>query len=222
MDFAGQLDGKGRNEFLVPDLVSPIKLCAELLSKSPSPKKNATTMDGSASQRNFSASPGNSEMQIPLLKVNNIARTGGCVSPVAEETNTPPLANITKNSSSKDWLLSSGGKSETVEQVRNFKRLRKVGDTGKKWNPKCMKENSLVPIANLDRSFSGISPNQVKHGKGRLYSCCPSSFSVLVLQTLKFILLDCKPSMLLAYGVQYAWLSSFYLLSVIHGNCCCV
>ncbi|CAK7344907.1 unnamed protein product [Dovyalis caffra] len=113
-------------------------------------------MDSSACQKNFSVSPSNNETETPLLKVKNVARK--CrfmsISPVAEETNSPS-ANLTKSSNSKDWLLSSEDKSENVEPVHKFKRLRKVGDIGEKRNSKGTKENSTLRIKNLNKSFSG-------------------------------------------------------------------
>ncbi|KAF2317439.1 hypothetical protein GH714_022286 [Hevea brasiliensis] len=163
----GLLNGKGRNEFLATD-VSPMKLCAELLSKSQSPRKNDIAISSSSCQRDVSISSINNEFHTPILKENNVVRTDGCtsISPAAEETNTP-LANLTKNSLSKDWLPSSGDKSENVEQARKFKRLRKIGDVDRNRNPEGNKDKSLAPIANLGRSFSDISPNQIKYCKGK-------------------------------------------------------
>ncbi|KAJ9167176.1 hypothetical protein P3X46_021846 [Hevea brasiliensis] len=163
----GLLNGKGRNEFLATD-VSPMKLCAELLSKSQSPRKNDIAISSSSCQRDVSISSINNECHTPILKENNVVRTDGCtsISPAAEETNTP-LANLTKNSLSKDWLPSSGDKSENVEQARKFKRLRKIGDVDRNRNPEGNKDKSLAPIANLGRSFSDISPNQIKYCKGK-------------------------------------------------------
>ncbi|XP_020536105.1 DEAD-box ATP-dependent RNA helicase FANCM isoform X2 [Jatropha curcas] len=133
---------------------SAMKLDVELLPKSPIPGKNETAINVKGRQRTLLASI-NNEIQTPILTENN---------PAAEETNTP-LVNPTENSCSKDWLISSGDKSETVEQVRKLKRLRKIGDMGRNRNPGGNKEISLALVANLDRSFSNIIPDQIKHGK---------------------------------------------------------
>lgn len=172
MDFAGLLNDEGKNEFIVQDLISPKKLCTELPSKLQSPQKNETVMDSRGCQKEFSVSPSINEFETPLLK--NVARKGRftSISPVVEETDSP-LANLTKGSNSKDWLLSSGNKLEDVERVCKFKRLRKVGDMEEKKNSKGTKENSTIPIKNLNRSFSGTSPNQVKHSDGACsHICC--------------------------------------------------
>ncbi|KDP34815.1 hypothetical protein JCGZ_11177 [Jatropha curcas] len=85
---------------------SAMKLDVELLPKSPIPGKNETAINVKGRQRTLLASI-NNEIQTPILTENN---------PAAEETNTP-LVNPTENSCSKDWLISSGDKSETVEQL---------------------------------------------------------------------------------------------------------
>ncbi|KAJ6383682.1 hypothetical protein OIU78_027052 [Salix suchowensis] len=150
----GLLNDEGKNEFIVQDLISPTKLCTELPSKLQSPQKNETVMDSHGCQKEFSVSPSINEFETPPLK--NVARKGRfmSISPVVEETDSP-LANLTKGSNSKDWLLSSGNKLEDVERVCKFKRLRKVGDIEERKNSKGTKENSTIPIKNLNRSFSG-------------------------------------------------------------------
>ncbi|KAG5233213.1 DEAD-box ATP-dependent RNA helicase FANCM [Salix suchowensis] len=150
----GLLNDEGKNEFIVQDLISPTKLCTELPSKLQSPQKNETVMDSRGCQKEFSVSPSINEFETPPLK--NVARKGRftSISPVVEETDSP-LANLTKGSNSKDWLLSSGNKLEDVERVCKFKRLRKVGDIEERKNSKGTKENSTIPIKNLNRSFSG-------------------------------------------------------------------
>ena len=172
MDFAGLLNDEGKNEFIVQDLISPTTLCTELPSKLESSQKNKTVMDSRGCQKELSASPSINECETPLLK--NVARKGRftSISPVVEETDSP-LANLTKGSNSKDWLLSSGNKLEDVERVCKFKRLRKVGDIEEKKNSKGTKENSTIPIKNLNGSFSGTSPYQVKHSDGACsHICC--------------------------------------------------
>jgi len=174
LDFAGLLNDEGTNEFIVQDLISPTKLCTELPSKLQSSQKNETVMNSHDCQKNISVSPSNNEIETPLLKVKNVARKGRfmSISPVVEETDSPS-ANLTKSSNSKDWLSSSGNKLEDVERVCKFKRLRKVGDIGERKNSKGTIENSTIPIKNLNRSFSGTSPNQVKHGDGACsHICC--------------------------------------------------
>ncbi|KAJ6360671.1 hypothetical protein OIU77_004646 [Salix suchowensis] len=150
----GLLNDEGKNEFIVQDLISPTKLCTELPSKLQSPQKNETVMDSRGCQKEFSVSPSINEFETPPLK--NVATKGRftSISPVVEETDSP-LANLTKGSNSKDWLLSSGNKLEDVERVCKFKRLRKVGDIEERKNSKGTKENSTIPIKNLNRSFSG-------------------------------------------------------------------
>ncbi|KAF9670622.1 hypothetical protein SADUNF_Sadunf13G0088000 [Salix dunnii] len=150
----GLLNDEGKNEFIVQDLISPTKQCTELPSKLESSQKNETVMDSRGCQKEFSASPSIHECETPLLK--NVARKGRfmSISPVVEETDTPS-ENLSKRSNSKDWLLSSGNKLEDVERVCKFKRLRKVGDIEEKKNSKGTKENSTIPIKNLNGSFSG-------------------------------------------------------------------
>ncbi|KAE8022325.1 hypothetical protein FH972_008133 [Carpinus fangiana] len=160
----GLPNGKKKIEFLVPPAQSP----TELIVKSSSPGKNEQgIMEISNYGRNGSVSPINNAIQTPILKLNNNASITGRIStsPVVEEAQTP-FANLTNNSCSKDWHLSSGDKSESVEQRRKFKRLRKIGDCGSR-KMKSIKENLLVPISNLARSFSSSSPIQNKHARGK-------------------------------------------------------
>lgn len=163
LDFAGLLNGKNTNEFLVTDFVSPAQLHTASILKSPSPERNGTVI-----RRNSSVSPINNVIQTPVSKLNNNVHIRGCTStaPGIEEAQTP-FANLTNTSCSKDWLLSSGEKSESIEQRRKLKRLRKVGDCGKSRNLKSVKENG-VPIANLARSFT--SPFRNKCVRGTLNS----------------------------------------------------
>ncbi|KAM3729495.1 hypothetical protein ACB098_12G016800 [Castanea mollissima] len=142
------------------DFVSPAQLRTASILKSPSPERNGTVI-----RRNSSVSPINTVTQTPVSKLNNNVHIRGCTStaPGIEEAQTP-FANLTNTSCSKDWLLSSGEKSESIEQRRKLKRLRKVGDCGKSRNLKSVKENS-VPIANLARSFSSPFRNKCVRGK---------------------------------------------------------
>lgn len=156
--------------------------------KSSSPGKNEQGfLEICNYRRNGSVSPVNNAIQTPVLKLNNNVSITGCIStsPVVEEAQTP-FANLTNNSCSKDWHLSSGDKSESVEQRRKFKRLRKIGDCGSR-KMKSTKENLLVPIANLARSFSSTSPIQNKHVRGTLNSKSDAS-NCLYFPVLEFFL----------------------------------
>ncbi|XP_018841125.2 DEAD-box ATP-dependent RNA helicase FANCM isoform X2 [Juglans regia] len=165
----GPPNDEKKDELLISDLVSPVQLDAELgVKSSSSGKDERVIMDVINNGRNGSVSPVNDEIQTPVFKLNNNVSIRGCTStsPVVEEAQTP-FVNLTNNSSNKDWHLSSGDKSESVEQRSKLKRLRKIGDYGKSRNLKIMKENLLVPIANLARSFSSTSLIQNKNARGR-------------------------------------------------------
>ncbi|KAG7985254.1 hypothetical protein I3843_03G016000 [Carya illinoinensis] len=165
----GSPNDEKKNEFLVSDLVSPVQLDTELgVKSSSSGKDERVIMDVIDNGRNGFVSPVNDEIQTPVFKLNNNVSIRGCTStsPVVEEAQTP-FVNLTNNSSNKDWHLSSGDKSESVEQRSKLKRLRKIGDYGKSRNLKSMKENLVVPIANLARSFSSTSCIQNKNARGR-------------------------------------------------------
>ncbi|KAK9270011.1 hypothetical protein L1049_025584 [Liquidambar formosana] len=166
---SGLSNGEGKNKYLVPDLVLPAKFPTELLLKSSSPRRNEINItDIGACGRGASASPINDKTHTPVVKTNNSANARECVStsPIVEGINTP-LANLTNNSSSKDWRLSSGDNSESVEKARKFKRLRRYGDSCKRKIMKSTKENSVVPIENLSRTFARTSsiPNKSSRGK---------------------------------------------------------
>lgn len=81
------------------------------------------------------------------------------VSPIREEWRTP-LANLTNtnSSTSKDWRVSSGEKSETLRQPRKLKRLRRLGDCSS-----AVKENNPA-IAEADRIRS--RSRSEKHFRG--------------------------------------------------------
>lgn len=162
MDFAGFLEQKIRN-----CSASPPKLCTELLLRSFSPVENGRgTMNNSTGGGKVLALKDNTT---PLLKTNPISSTRCSPAQLVVETKTPS-EHLTNSNDSKSWHLSSGEKIETVEHVRKFKRLRKVGDCGKGWSSKSMKENSFVPVTNLAKSFSGASPIQAKPGRGNLHN----------------------------------------------------
>lgn len=71
-------------------------------------------------------------IQTLVLHCNDNA-LGACSSPIPVATEMQaPFAKISNTSSSKDWLLDSGVKPETVEQQCKFRRLRKHGDLNRK------------------------------------------------------------------------------------------
>ena len=168
LDFAGPSNGRPRNEFLVPDLVSPAKVLSEMLLTG---KNEKVTLDVSTSGQDTLNSPISNGMHSPILKPDISAKARGSnpSSPIVEEVKTP-LANLTNNSCSKDWHLSSGDKSASFKQERKFKRLRKYGDTGQRRNMKSMKENSIDPSGNLAET-SSIIPIRNKHNRGNLNFC---------------------------------------------------
>lgn len=148
-------------------------MCSEQQTKPLSVGENKRGMDSSDSGRNVPVSPINVECQTPLLKVNHIASARGCnfASPVAEETKTS-LKSITTPSCSRDWQLSSEDKSQSVKPVHKLKRLRKAADCVKTRHLQDMKEKTVNPGVNLAGSFSGTSPIQNKHGRGKLSLFC--------------------------------------------------
>ncbi|KAJ6764056.1 FANCONI ANEMIA GROUP M FANCM FAMILY MEMBER [Salix purpurea] len=90
-----------------------------------------------------------SKLQSPQ-KNKTVMDSRGCqkefsVSPSINEFETPPLKNVARK----------GRFTKDVERVCKFKRLRKVGDIEERKNSKGTKENSTIPIKNLNRSFSG-------------------------------------------------------------------
>ncbi|KAA8546304.1 hypothetical protein F0562_002957 [Nyssa sinensis] len=167
IDDTGISKGEGRGDFMVPNLISPLQLHTELFLKSSMPDQNGKAVeDSSAGGRDIPASSINDEIQTPVLSLNN--RTPrGCISPlpVVEEVQSP-LANLTNNSCSRDWGLSSGHKSETVEREHKFKRLRKNGDRVKRRPPEGEEEN-IGPTASLARSCAGTRPFPVRHTRGK-------------------------------------------------------
>ncbi|KAL5843492.1 hypothetical protein ACOSQ4_009450 [Xanthoceras sorbifolium] len=163
---SGLLNNDERNEFLFQDLASPDKLRTEELTKSPNlGKMEGGSTDDGTTGRNVSVSPVNKETQTPLLKMKR-SRGRTILSPVTEEPETS-LTNVRNSSSSRDWHLSPGDKSENVEPVRKFKRLRKAVDHGKNRNPLSMNENIVVAGVKLARSSCDTSSIQNKQGKGK-------------------------------------------------------
>lgn len=76
--------------------------------------------------------------QTPVLSVK-ISSTCNFTSPFVQEIKTP-TENLTKSSTSKDWCMSSGEKSDCGEKVTKFRRLRKYGESPKKRRSGSMKE----------------------------------------------------------------------------------
>ncbi|XP_059630912.1 DEAD-box ATP-dependent RNA helicase FANCM [Cornus florida] len=165
---AGISKNKGRSVFMVEDLVSPPKLDSELLLKSPMPIQNAKPVtDSSASGKDIPVSSVINEIQIPLINVKN-SSPRGCIPAFPVEEIRTPSANLANNSCSKDWGLSYGNKSGSVQQEPKFKRLRKFADLGKRTPPEGKEEN-IVPAANLATSCASTSPGLLRRrGKKNL------------------------------------------------------
>ncbi|KAK6116697.1 hypothetical protein DH2020_049579 [Rehmannia glutinosa] len=89
-----------------------------------------TLQDGSLGKMGVPCSSDN-DMQTLLHCNPNSPRAYTSPIPVAKEKQSP-FANLSNSSSSKDWLLDSGVKPETVEQQCKFRRLRKLGDLNRK------------------------------------------------------------------------------------------
>ncbi|CAK9162500.1 unnamed protein product [Ilex paraguariensis] len=157
--------GKGRDEFMVSDLVSPLKLDTGLSLKTSVSKHNGKVAnERSARRRDFQASSDNIEIRPHVPNVNN-SPPRGCMLAVQDvEEIHIPLANLSNNYSSKDWRLSSGGNSEGVEQKRKFKRLRKFGNLHKR-PPKVGEEQNIDPTATLT-SCANASHVAVEHRRG--------------------------------------------------------
>lgn len=187
LDFIGLSNGEGSEQNLVPDPVSPTEVHEEMLLKFSSPGKNEMIdTDSNTDGRNASVFPISSEFQTPVLNKHSIASIRGSTStsPIVDEAQTP-LANLTNNSCSKDWRLSSGDKSESVKQARKFKRLRKVGDHGTNKNLESIKVGILDPTTKLARSFSSVGAVQHEHGRGILSNISDAS-RYLPFEALKF------------------------------------
>ncbi|KAI3464359.1 hypothetical protein Pfo_021022 [Paulownia fortunei] len=126
---SGTWNGDG-GDFTVPALVTSSNLQTEFSMNSWKHEEKAL-LDGSLSKLDIPCSADN-DIQTPILPWNNNAPRA-CTSPisVAKEIQTP-FAKLSNTSSSKDWILDSGVKPETVEQQCKFRRLRKLGDLNRK------------------------------------------------------------------------------------------
>ncbi|XP_024930384.2 DEAD-box ATP-dependent RNA helicase FANCM isoform X1 [Ziziphus jujuba] len=164
----GQSNGERRENNLGPDAVSPTQAHSEMLLKTSSPGKNELVYTDSNTSGRISVHPINNEIQTPELNKNKVANITGCFSssPILEEVKSP-LANVTNNSCSKDWRLSSGDKTESVKPVRKFKRLRKIGDHKTTKNLDSVKTAASDPSEEISRSFPSPHAIHRKHQRGR-------------------------------------------------------
>ncbi|CAL5333513.1 unnamed protein product [Camellia sinensis] len=165
IDYAGTSKGKGSDKLMVPDLGSPAKSNTDVLLRSSIPEqKEKAAINGSACGSDAPASSVNEEIRTPVLNLKCSATRGSISAfPVNEEVQTP-LVNLMNDSCSKDWCLSSGGKSESVQQGKKFKRLCKYGEQGK-WRLPEGKEGNVGHKTNPARDCSRQSPILVKNGK---------------------------------------------------------
>ncbi|GAB2271922.1 hypothetical protein Dimus_006750 [Dionaea muscipula] len=108
----------------------------------------------------------NGEAQTPIVKA---PETTVCFSssPAAAQDVQTPLANSSNSSCSRDWHMSSGRKSETTGVSRQFKRLRKIGDSIKDRTNENGKESSVGLRLQLVTKFTDAVPSSIKLGKGR-------------------------------------------------------
>ncbi|OVA08698.1 Helicase [Macleaya cordata] len=141
-----------------PMHVSPAKLHTGLPSTNTSSGKNEKTkMNNSASVGGYASAAINEDIHSPLVKMNRRGNARQCNSgsPINENIRTP-LVDLSNNSCSKGWHLSSGESSKSVKPAQKFKRLRKYGD-----------KKTESSRANLDRSFASARVGPIKHSKGK-------------------------------------------------------
>ncbi|KAM7279588.1 hypothetical protein ACFE04_006722 [Oxalis oulophora] len=129
-------------------------------------KNTNSIMDNVVCVKDSPVHPTNEEIRTPLPKTNPISpqREQLSPSPIGAIRRTP-MGNLTNSSCSADWCLKSADKSQNDKQLWKFKRLRKVGDTGKDMNPDCRKENSVTQL-NLTGS-TAARPLQRKQTRGK-------------------------------------------------------
>lgn len=188
LEFIGLSDSERRDKNLVPYPVSPTEVHGDVQLKFLSPGKNGMIdTDSKINGRNVSESSIDSEFQTSVPNKHKIANIRGSASspPIVDEAQTP-LANLTNNSCSKDWRLSSGDKSVSVKQARKFKRLRKLGDLGANKSLESIKDGS----GKLARTFSGASAARYKHGRGILRNISDAS-RYFPSEALKFFSISC-------------------------------
>ncbi|KAM7507593.1 hypothetical protein LguiA_018046 [Lonicera macranthoides] len=157
---AGILEGKETGDLTVPD--SP-KLHADLLLMSPIPNEK-TLKEINRSGKDVPSSCINHGIPTPVQNAGN-SSPRRCISSfqIVEDIETPP-AKLSNDNCSKDWRISSGEKSQSVEKERKFKRLRKYGDPQKK--PPKGKEEINVGPANLARFSVSTVPVADEGGRG--------------------------------------------------------
>ncbi|CAN1235468.1 DEAD-box ATP-dependent RNA helicase FANCM [Linum perenne] len=137
-------------EILGPrDVTTSMKLDTRLLPESQSPQRNESNVVEA------------DRIHIPLPETS-AAKAGkivASISPALKESESP-LTNI----SSRDWLLSSSDKSDSVKPVRRLKRLRKVGEHKNSGS----KRDKGPYETNPDGSVKGTTyRNQAKHERGK-------------------------------------------------------
>ncbi|KAL5559340.1 hypothetical protein UlMin_035551, partial [Ulmus minor] len=162
----GGLNGKERDMYLFHEPVLSAQLHTEVLSKPSSPGKNERIdMDSNNHGKDVPDFPINNEVHTPILNKDSCASIRGCTatSPIID-TCQSPLVDLTNDSSSKNWRLSSADKSESVKRTHKFKRLRKLGDCGKNKNIEGMKE-SPIPKAKLRKS---VTRRNIKTGENNI------------------------------------------------------
>lgn len=188
MEFIGLSDSERRDKNPVPYPVLPTEVHGDVQLKFLSPGKiGMIDTDSKINGRNVSEFSIDSEFQTSVPNKHKIANIRGSTSspPIADEAQTP-LANLTNNSCSKDWRLSSGDKSVSVKQTRKFKRLRKLGDLGANKSLESIKDGS----SKLARTFSGASAVRYKHGRGILSNISDAS-RYLPFEALKIFSISC-------------------------------
>lgn len=126
--------------------------------------------------------PTDNGIRTPGLDCNTDA-LGACSSPspVTREMQTP-LTKLSNTSSSKEWLLDSGIKPETVEQQCKFRRLRKHGDINR--NISTESRNQTGPSDKFKTSRRTDHHKSTKLLKGHLISFlsmkCGLSFMIQI------------------------------------------
>ncbi|KAL0360059.1 UNVERIFIED_CONTAM: DEAD-box ATP-dependent RNA helicase FANCM [Sesamum radiatum] len=133
MDLYGTWNGDRGGDFTGPAFVCLPNLQSEVFMNSP--KHDAKALEDDSSSKMDVPCSSDNEMQTPELQwKNNAPKTCTSPVPIAEEMQTP-FARLSETSTSKDWLLDSEIKPETVEQQCKFRRLRKHGDLNRKIPP---------------------------------------------------------------------------------------
>ncbi|CAN0928201.1 DEAD-box ATP-dependent RNA helicase FANCM [Linum grandiflorum] len=87
---------------------------------------------------------------LPETTDAKVGQVVSSISPVLKESDSPST-----NVSSREWLVSSSDKSESIQPARRLKRLRKVGEIAEQKN------------SGSTRDGSTTYRNQTKHGRGK-------------------------------------------------------